>query len=447
MAKSGERPPPENAAKQLKSELRRLVLAITDNDDVPCEIFNEAFKTLVALREMKANGGNDKPQQHRQVPEHFLCPISSEIMRDPVVVSSGQTYDRQYIQEWLNSGNLTCPQTQKVLSNTTLLPNNLVCAMIGEWCCEHGTIMPRLEFHEEGLITRSDRYVFTKLVEKISYSSVTEQRDAVRELRLLTKRNRSFRALICEYPDAIARLLSVLSVPELSEDNEVQEDIVTAILNLSINDSNKKIVGKNPLVIPFLIEALETGTMETRSNSAAALFTLSAVDSNKSMIGELGAMQPLLDLLEHGSMTAKKDAASAIFSLCTTLENRAIAVREGAVALVLKNIMDQCLVDESLAILAMLSSNREGAEELRMSVGVPCLLKVIKANSCPRNEENAVVALFFICMNDRTKLWEVGEEENSSGAISQLAQNGTSRARRKAYGILERLRRAMFITH
>lgn len=90
MAKSGERPPRENASKQLRSELRRLMLAITDDDDVRCEIFNEAFKTLVALKEMKFNGGNDKPQQHRQVPEHFLCPISSKIMRDPVVLSSGQ---------------------------------------------------------------------------------------------------------------------------------------------------------------------------------------------------------------------------------------------------------------------------------------------------------------------------------------------------------------------
>ncbi|KAM0935816.1 putative U box domain, armadillo-like helical, Zinc finger, RING/FYVE/PHD-type [Dioscorea sansibarensis] len=406
-------------------------------------MFNEAFKTLAALREMKANGGNAKPQQHRQVPEHFLCPISSEIMRDPVVLSSGQTYDRQYIQEWLNSGNLTCPQTQTVLSNTTLIPNNLVRGMIGEWCCSHGTILPPLELHEEGLITRSERNVFSKLFNKISYSSVTEQREAVRELRLLTKHNRSFRALIGESPEAIARLLSVLSVPELSKDNKVQEDIVTAILNLSIDDGNKKIVGGNPYIIPFLIEALETGTMETRSNSAAALFTLSAVDSNKSMIGELGAMQPLLDLLEHGSMTAKKDAASAIFSLCTTLENRVMAVREGAVALVLKNIMDQCLVDESLAILAMLSSNREAAEELGKSVGVPCLLKILKEKSCSPNEENAVVTLFSICMNDKTKLLEVGEEENLSGAISQLAQNGTSRARRKATGILERLRRAM----
>ncbi|KAJ0988942.1 hypothetical protein J5N97_007298 [Dioscorea zingiberensis] len=444
MAKSGERTPESKTAGNLKKELRRLVLAITDDDDVRSGSFDEAFKALTALREMMDNGGHDK---HQQVPEHFLCPISSEIMKDPVVLSSGQTYDRAYIQEWLNCGNLTCPQTQQVLSNTTLTPNHLVRSMIGQWCRKHGTILPQLECHEKGLITGSENNLFNMLLDMISYSFIPEKREAVRELRFLTKHNRSFRALIGENPDAITRLLSVLSVPEFSKNNEVLEDIVTIILNLSIHDHNKKIVGENHLVIPLLIEALETGSMQTRSNSAAALFSLSALDSNKSKIGELGAMQPLLDLLEHGSMTAKKDAASAIFTLCTAHENRVRAVREGAVALFLKNIMDQSLVDESLAILAILSSKREAAEELGKSGGIPCLLSIIKENSCAQNKENAVVALFSICMNDRTKLMEVSEEENLGGTISQLAQNGTSRARRKASGILERLSRTMHATY
>ncbi|KAM0940902.1 putative U box domain, armadillo-like helical, Zinc finger, RING/FYVE/PHD-type [Dioscorea sansibarensis] len=464
MAKSEERAAAAaRAAGELKKELRRLVLAITDGDDVRSESFEEAAKVLAALTEMKSSGnGNNfgkrssssplspNEKDHRsevEIPEHFLCPISSEIMKDPVIVSSGQTYDRVFIQDWLNSGNLTCPKTEQVLSSSTLTPNNLIREMITHWCGEHEIPLPMLENHEGAIITGSERNVIISLLNTISSSSVPEKKKAVKELRLLTKRNPSFRALLGETPEAISQLLSVLAAPGLEEDKEVQEDTVTTILNLSIHEKNKEVVANNPQAIPMLIEALKTGTMVTRSNSAAALFTLSALDTNKIKIGELGAMQPLLDLLEQGSPAGKKDAASAIFNLCMAHENRVRAVKEGAVGIVLKTISNHTLVDESLAILAMLSSNPDVVEEIGELGGVPFLLSILKESSCARNKENALVVLFSICMYDRSKLREVGEEENSNATISHLAHNGTSRARRKAAGILDRLRRTTHITH
>ncbi|WOL12820.1 U-box domain-containing protein 9-like [Canna indica] len=448
-------------AAELKKELRRLVRAIAEDDEGRMETYEEAARALAALKDLRFRGsansngalaGQRKAENKIEsavIPAHFLCPISAELMRDPVVLASGQTYDRPFIQEWLSSGNRTCPQTQQVLSNTIVTPNHLVRSMISQWCIEHGVTLPPLDDeHGEGLITRKERIALTRILEKLSStSSIQERKQAVRELRLLTKRNRSFRALIGENPNTIAKLLSVLSVPELNCDLEVQEDIVTTILNLSIHDSNKKIVGDNPQAIPLLIDVLNTGTMETRSNSAAALFSLSALDSNKLKIGEFGAMKPLVELLEEGSLSAKKDAGSAIFSLCMVHENRARAVREGVVGVVLKAVIDQSLVDESLAILALLSSDQEAVEEIAETGGVPCLLGIIRESPCARNKENAVVVLYSICMYDRTKLTEVGEEEKFNGSISRLAQSGTSRARRKAAGILEKLKRTLHNPH
>lgn len=360
-----------------------------------------------------------------------------------------QTYDRRFIQEWLSSGNLTCPRTQQVLSDTTLTPNHLVRSMISQWCTEHGVTLPPLDDEqEEGLITRKERNALSRILDKLSLSSsIPDRKQAVRELRLLTKGSRSFRALVGENPGTIPLLLSALSVPGLYSDTAVQGDIVTTVLNLSIHDSNKKIIGDNPQAIPSLIDVLRTGTMETRSNSAAALFSLSALDANKLKIGELGAMKPLVELLEEGSPSAKKDAGSAIFSLCMVHENRARAVREGVVGVVLTAITHQSLVDESLAILALLSGHQEAVEEIADTSGVPPLLGIIKDSSCARNKENAVVVLFAVCMHDRTKLREVGEEEKSNGSISRLAQNGTSRARRKATGILDKWKRTLHSTH
>ena len=144
---------------------------------------------------------------------------------------------------------------------------------------------------------------------------------------------------------------------------------------------------------------------------------------------------------------AKKDASSAIFNLCLAAENRSRAVKEGAVGVLVRTVAEQTLVDESLSILAMLSGNQEAAFEVSSNGGVPALLGIIKTSDCSRNRENSAVILHSVCLNDRTKLREIREEEELNGTISQLAMSGTSRARRKAGGILERINRTKGVAH
>lgn len=59
----------------------------------------------------------------RNTPEHFLCPITQEIMTDPVIAADGQTYDRNSITEWLSRGNRRSPLNGSTLSTTRLLDN------------------------------------------------------------------------------------------------------------------------------------------------------------------------------------------------------------------------------------------------------------------------------------------------------------------------------------
>ncbi|KAJ1279187.1 hypothetical protein BS78_04G136100 [Paspalum vaginatum] len=443
-------------AAALRRRLRRLVAAVAAGT-ADAEAFDEASEALAKLRDAELGpckdragaGGVNKAGTVAAVPEHFLCPISSEIMRDPVVLASGQTYDRRFIQEWLSAGNRTCPQTQQVLSNTVLIPNHLVRSMVSQWCTDNGITLPPVGNQEEDLVTYNERNTFSKLLERITSSSnLCEQREAIKDLRLLTKCNSTLRAAIGEKPDSISQMISVVSSPaELESNAEVLEDMVTTILNISIHESNKKIIGDDPLAIPFLIRALQSGTMEARSNAAAAIFSLSALDSNKVKIGELGAMRPLVDLLEHGSMVAKKDAASAIFNLCMLHENKSRATKSGVIDVTLKAIAEDSLVDESLAILALLSGDHETVEEIGETGGVASMLRVIKEDQCKRNKENAAAVLFAVCMYDRTKLREVAEGEKQNGSLAWLAQNGTSRARRKAAGILEKMKRVAHHTH
>lgn len=441
-------------AVELKKELQRLVKAILDEDDYGgLQVTNEALRVLSCLKDLKLKkshsfkGGAAGDDHLLGLPYEFRCPISGEIMTDPVVLANGQTFDRPCIQRWLDEGNRTCPQTRQVLSHTVLIPNHLVREMISQWCKEHGIELPKpIKDTDEDVVTDASRSHLNSLLEKMS-SSLSDQKEAAKELRLLTKRMPLFRALFGESTDAIPLLLSPLSPGRADTDPGLLEDLITTILNLSIHDDNKRLVAENPLAIPLLIDSVQTGTIETRRNAAAALFSLSALDSNKLTIGKLGAMTPLIELLEEGHPLAMKDVASAIFSLCILLENKRRAVHAGAVRVILRKIMENTLVDELLAILAMLSSHQDAIEEIGELGAIPCLLRIIRESTCERNKENCAAILYNICFTDRTRTREIMEEENANGTLSRLAENGTSRAKRKANGILERLNKAALIVH
>ncbi|KAF8006792.1 hypothetical protein BT93_K0952 [Corymbia citriodora subsp. variegata] len=453
MAKTGvfDADPVARAARatELKKELQRLVRIIADEEECSVEVIDHAREALLALREVRARRRSSFSLRTLACPEEYRCPISKELMRDPVIVATGQTYDRPSIQKWLKAGNRTCPQTQQVLSHTILTPNHLIRELIMRWCKSRGVELSEpVHCIDEDSITDSERDRFLYLLEKMS-SDISEQKGAAKELRSLTKRMPSFRALFGESPDAIAQLLSPLSERQSQNGThlDLQEDVITTLLNLSIHDSNKKLVAEIPSVIPLLMDALRSGTIETKSNAAAALFTLSALDSNKTLIGKSGALKLLIDLLDDGHPLAMTDVASAIFNLCIIHENRGRAVRDAAVGVILDKIAKRVHVDEMLAILAMLSSHQRAIEEMCELEAVPCLLGVMRETSCARNKENCVAILHTICFSDRTKLKELREEEKSHRTISELANNGTSRAQRKASGILERLNRAINLTH
>jgi len=87
-------------AAAMRRRLRRLVAAVAAGG-ADAEAFDDAAEALAKLRDAElgprkdsragdADGGRNKRRTEAAVPEHFLCPISSEIMRDPVVLASGQ---------------------------------------------------------------------------------------------------------------------------------------------------------------------------------------------------------------------------------------------------------------------------------------------------------------------------------------------------------------------
>lgn len=66
------------------------------------------------------------------VPHAFLCPITQEIMIDPVIIETGQTYERQFIEEWLKTKS-TCPITNVELKSKSWIPNYSLKSAILDW--------------------------------------------------------------------------------------------------------------------------------------------------------------------------------------------------------------------------------------------------------------------------------------------------------------------------
>jgi len=57
------------------------------------------------------------------VPKQLICPITQELMQDPVVMADGHSYESSAILAWLGRGNRTSPLTNEPLPHTTLVPN------------------------------------------------------------------------------------------------------------------------------------------------------------------------------------------------------------------------------------------------------------------------------------------------------------------------------------
>ncbi|KAK0606036.1 hypothetical protein LWI29_033408 [Acer saccharum] len=390
------------------------------------------------------HGGQASSERNHKMPvlpDDFRCPISLELMKDPVIVSTGQTYERSCIEKWLEAGHGTCPKTQQSLNSNALTPNFALRSLIAQWCEANGIEPPKrpsssLPSKTSSACSPAERTKIEILLCKLTSNSPEDQRSAAGEIRLLAKRNADNRVAIAE-AGAIPLLVGLLSTP----DSRIQEHAVTALLNLSICEENKGSIVSSGAV-PGIVHVLKKGSMEARENAAATLFSLSVIDENKVTIGASGAIPPLVTLLSEGTQRGKKDAATALFNLCIYQGNKGKAVRAGVVPTLMHLLTEpeSGMADEALAILAILSSHPEGKAAIGAAEAVPVLVKVI-GNGSPRNRENAAAVLVHLCGGDQQQYLADAQELGIMGPLLDLAQNGTDRGKRKAALLLERMSR------
>lgn len=63
-------------------------------------------------------------QHEIEVPEEFVCPITHEILQDPVMLEDGFCYERTAILEWFAKDKRTSPMTNSVLTSIEVYGND-----------------------------------------------------------------------------------------------------------------------------------------------------------------------------------------------------------------------------------------------------------------------------------------------------------------------------------
>ncbi|KAK6929506.1 Armadillo [Dillenia turbinata] len=400
------------------------------------------------------------------IPDEFRCPISLDLMRDPVIVASGHTYDRNSIAQWINSGHHTCPKSGQKLIHMALIPNYALKSLVNQWCQENNiqlmeSASSSLERSSSGRKKDEkaiDHISATKaamdavkmtaefLVGKLATGSPEIQRQAAYEIRLLAKTGMDNRRLISE-AGAIPFLIILLC----SHDPKLQENAVTALLNLSILENNKTLIMAAG-ALDSIIVVLELGkTMEARENAAAAIFSLSMIDDCKVTIGaHPRAIPALVNLLREGTTAGKGDAATALFNLALYAANKASLVDAGAVPLLIELLMDDKagITDDALALLTLLLGCSQALEEMQRSRNlVPLLIELLRFGS-PKGKENSISLLLGLCKDG-------GEEvarrllinPRSIPSLQSLVAEGSLKARRKADALLRLLNRYCSFSH
>jgi len=66
------------------------------------------------------------------VPPEYMCPITMEIMTDPVILTDGHVYEKRAIERWLLSHN-TSPKTNQVVERGQLIRCHALRAIISEF--------------------------------------------------------------------------------------------------------------------------------------------------------------------------------------------------------------------------------------------------------------------------------------------------------------------------
>ncbi|XP_044487080.1 U-box domain-containing protein 19-like [Mangifera indica] len=382
-------------------------------------------------------------------PEDFRCPISLELMTDPVTISTGQTYDRASIQRWLKAGNMMCPKTGEKLKNTELVPNAALKKLIQQFCADNGislcktsrqsrditrTILPGSPPAAEAI-----KFLSKFLARRLFFGTNEEKNKAAYEIRLLAKSNIFNRSCLIE-AGTIPPLLSLLSSSDRSV--QLEENAIAALLKLSKHASGKKVIVENG-GLKVILAVLKSGLgLEAQQIAAATLFYLSSVNGYRKLIGETPeAIPALVELIKDGTIWGKKNAVVTMFGLLLYPRNHERVLAAGTVQVlvdILASSYNAELITDSLAVIAALAESTEGAVTILQTSAMAVIMGLLQSLTSRRGKEYCVSILLSLCSNGGKEVIAILAKDSSlMPSLYSLTTDGSSHASRKARSLIK----------
>nr|GMD93027.1 U-box domain-containing protein 8 [Ipomoea batatas] len=317
-----------------------------------------------------------------QFPDDFRCPISLEIMSDPVILSSGHTFDRSSIQRWLDSGHRTCPITNLPISDPPcLIPNHALRSLISNYTLVSLPVPRACPADPQALIQT--------LISKSA--PVDSKLSSLDQLSKLCKRDSAIRRRLSES----GAVSAVLNCVDADGDSGLQEKALHLLLNLSLDDDNKVgLVAEG--VVGKVVAALRVGSGDSRAVAATVLTSLTVVEVNKATIGAYpDAIPGLVWLLWYGNARERKEAATALYTLCSFPDNRLRAVENHAVPILIQN--SNSGLERAVEVLGLLAKCKEGRQEMMKYGGfLDTLIEFLKIGSS-RGVQYALLTINMLC--------------------------------------------------
>ncbi|CAF2138701.1 BnaA02g13200D [Brassica napus] len=426
-------------------------------------------------------------------PEELRCPISLQLMCDPVIIASGQTYERVCIEKWFSDGHNTCPKTQQQLPHLSLTPNNCVKGLIASWCEQNGTQIPsgppesldldywtlalsgsestnsksvnsigscnmkgiqngttvvEQQYTEESFVSDnddddkedSDMNVLERYQDLLAVLNEDEDLDkkgkVVEKVRLLLKDDEEARIFMGAngFVEALLRFLG----SAVDENNAAaQERGAMALFNLAVNNNRNKELMLTSGVIPFLEKMISSS--ESHGPATALYLNLSCLEEAKPVIGSSQAVPFLVHILQgEAENQCKLDALHAIYNLSTyppnisaLLSSNIIKTLQGLLA----STVEHLWIDKSLAILLNLASSQQGKDEAVSSQGMISSLATVLDMGDTTQQEQAVSCLLILC-NGRESCIQMVLQEGVIPSLVSISVNGTTRGREKSQKLL-----------
>ncbi|VAH54631.1 unnamed protein product [Triticum turgidum subsp. durum] len=281
-----------------------------------------------------------------EVPSYFVCPITLDVMRDPVTLPTSITYDRHAIHRWLRLA-ASCPLTKlPVLPDCEPTPNHTLSRLIRSWCALH---RPDDAVDRTMNSAPADRARLAALVSRLADAKnkgpAREALAALRELRDVAAEGERGRELIAAVPGSADALLEVfVASATCAPDYAAAALDVISSLRLPERCLAHAVDRDGAALVGALVSTLQghSGSdagmgASTAMATKAALRVLAGATAhgrNRVKAAEAGAVAALVDLLLLVNGERRRAwcelALCALNRLCGCAEGRAALVAHGA---------------------------------------------------------------------------------------------------------------------